>query len=60
MSTQRQTYFQAGTDGQLDHKLTMAVLRAEGVAKPPRPFHLNNDNHVLWDECYSGRRSLLE
>src|SRR5246127_3935841 len=31
----------AGTDGRLGHELTMAVLRAEGVATPG-PFHLNN------------------
>src|SRR5579864_5896775 len=33
--------FPAGTDGQLGHELTMAVLRAEGVITPG-PFHLNN------------------
>ena len=33
--------FPAGTDAQLGHELTMAVLRAEGVATPG-PFHLNN------------------
>jgi phenylpyruvate tautomerase PptA (4-oxalocrotonate tautomerase family) len=33
--------FPAGTDGRLGHELTMAVLRAEGVATPG-PFHLNN------------------
>jgi phenylpyruvate tautomerase PptA (4-oxalocrotonate tautomerase family) len=33
--------FPVGTDGQLGHELTMAVLRAEGVAAPG-PFHLNN------------------
>jgi len=33
--------FPPGTDGQLGHELTMAVLRAEGVASPG-PFHLNN------------------
>src|SRR5580693_174207 len=33
--------FPVGTDGQLGHELTMAVLRAEGVATPG-PFHLNN------------------
>src|ERR1700691_3656338 len=33
--------FPAGTDGKLGHELTMAVLRAEGVATPG-PFHLNN------------------
>lgn len=33
--------FPPGTDGQLGHELTMAVLRAEGV-KLPGPFHLNN------------------
>ncbi len=33
--------FPEGTDGQLSHELTMAVLRAEGVATPG-PFHLNN------------------
>jgi phenylpyruvate tautomerase PptA (4-oxalocrotonate tautomerase family) len=33
--------FPAGTDAQLGHELTMAVLRAEGV-KNPGPFHLNN------------------
>jgi hypothetical protein len=33
--------FPAGTDGQLGHELTMAVLRAEGVATPG-PFHLSN------------------
>jgi phenylpyruvate tautomerase PptA (4-oxalocrotonate tautomerase family) len=33
--------FPPGTDGQLGHELTMAVLRAEGVATPG-PFHLNN------------------
>jgi len=33
--------FPAGTDGVLGKELTMAVLRAEGVASPG-PFHLNN------------------
>ncbi len=33
--------FPQGSDGQLGHELTMAVLRAEGVAAPG-PFHLNN------------------
>src|SRR5256885_8503455 len=33
--------FPAGTDGLLGKELTMAVLRAEGVAAPG-PFHLNN------------------
>lgn len=33
--------FPAGADAQLGHELTMAVLRAEGVANPG-PFHLNN------------------
>src|SRR5713226_5220396 len=33
--------FPTGTDAQLGHELTMAVLRAEGV-KSPGPFHLNN------------------
>jgi len=33
--------FPPGTDGQLGHEFTMAVLRAEGV-KAPGPFHLNN------------------
>src|SRR3989442_3101498 len=33
--------FPAGADGQLGHELTMAVLRAEGVATPGA-FHLNN------------------
>ena len=33
--------FPDGTDGRLGHELTMAVLRAEGVATPG-PFHLNN------------------
>ncbi len=33
--------FPAGTDGLLGKELTMAVLRAEGVATPG-PFHLNN------------------
>ena len=33
--------FPAGTDGRLGKELTMAVLRAEGVATPG-PFHLNN------------------
>jgi phenylpyruvate tautomerase PptA (4-oxalocrotonate tautomerase family) len=33
--------FPAGTDRQLGQELTMAVLRAEGVASPG-PFHLNN------------------
>ncbi len=33
--------FPVGTDGRLGHELTMAVLRAEGVATPG-PFHLNN------------------
>jgi phenylpyruvate tautomerase PptA (4-oxalocrotonate tautomerase family) len=33
--------FPVGTDGQLGHALTMAVLRAEGVVAPG-PFHLNN------------------
>src|SRR5260370_18985399 len=34
-------FFPDGTDGRLGHELTMAVLRAEGVATPG-PFHLNN------------------
>ena len=33
--------FPAGTDARLGKELTMAVLRAEGVATPG-PFHLNN------------------
>ena len=33
--------FPASTDSRLGHELTMAVLRAEGVATPG-PFHLNN------------------
>src|SRR6267378_3649152 len=33
--------FPAGSDGLLGKELTMAVLRAEGVATPG-PFHLNN------------------
>lgn len=33
--------FPQGSDGQLGHELTIAVLRAEGVAAPG-PFHLNN------------------
>ena len=33
--------FPDGTDGRLGHELTMAVLRAEGVATPGA-FHLNN------------------
>jgi len=33
--------FPAGTDRQLGEELTMAVLRAEGVATPG-PFHLDN------------------
>jgi len=33
--------FPEGTDRQLGEELTLAVLRAEGVAKPG-PFHLNN------------------
>lgn len=33
--------FPAGTDRQLGEELTLAVLRAEGVATPG-PFHLNN------------------
>ena len=33
--------FPAGTEGLLGKELTMAVLRAEGVATPG-PFHLNN------------------
>src|SRR5271155_5756225 len=33
--------FPDGTDGQLGHELTMAVLRAEGVAAPG-PFPPNN------------------
>jgi len=33
--------FPAGTDRQMGEQLTMAVLRAEGVAAPG-PFHLNN------------------
>jgi phenylpyruvate tautomerase PptA (4-oxalocrotonate tautomerase family) len=33
--------FPPGTDGKLGKDLTMAVLRAEGVAVPG-PFHLNN------------------
>jgi phenylpyruvate tautomerase PptA (4-oxalocrotonate tautomerase family) len=33
--------FPTGTDGQLGHELTIAVLRAEGVTTPG-PFHLNN------------------
>lgn len=37
----RADLFPAGTDRQLGEELTLAVLRAEGVAKPG-PFHLNN------------------
>jgi len=33
--------FPAGTDRQLGEQLTLAILRAEGVASPA-PFHLNN------------------
>lgn len=33
--------FPSAADAQLGHDLTMAVLRAEGVATPG-PFHLNN------------------
>jgi hypothetical protein len=33
--------FPAGSDGRLGKELTMAVLRAEGVATPGS-FHLNN------------------
>src|SRR2546430_15745866 len=33
--------FPAGTEARLGKELTMAVLRAEGVATPG-PFHLNN------------------
>src|SRR5438132_3597533 len=33
--------FPAGSDGRLGKELTLAVLRAEGVATPG-PFHLNN------------------
>src|SRR5436309_14384251 len=33
--------FPAGTEGLLGKELTIAVLRAEGVANPG-PFHLNN------------------
>jgi phenylpyruvate tautomerase PptA (4-oxalocrotonate tautomerase family) len=33
--------FPAGTDRQLGEELTLAILRAEGVAAPG-PFHLNN------------------
>ena len=33
--------FPLGSEGKLGHELTMAVLRAEGVAAPG-PFHLNN------------------
>ncbi len=33
--------FPAGTDGRLGKELTMAILRAEGVATPG-PYHLNN------------------
>ena len=33
--------FPAGTDRQLGEELTLAILRAEGVATPG-PFHLNN------------------
>jgi phenylpyruvate tautomerase PptA (4-oxalocrotonate tautomerase family) len=33
--------FPAGTDRQLCEELTLAILRAEGVATPG-PFHLNN------------------
>src|SRR5437867_11507927 len=38
--------FPAGTDGLLGKELTMAVLRAEGVATPG-PFHLNNPAAVI-------------
>lgn len=37
----RADLFPAGADRQLGEELTLAVLRAEGVAKPG-PFHLNN------------------
>lgn len=37
----RSDLFPAGTDRQLGEELTLAVLRAEGVARPG-PFHLNN------------------
>ncbi len=37
----RADLFPAGVDRQLGEELTMAVLRAEGVAAPG-PFHLNN------------------
>ena len=37
----RSDLFPPDSDAQLGHELTMAVLRAEGVATPG-PFHLNN------------------
>src|SRR3984885_152102 len=37
----RKDLFPEGTDRQLGEELTLAVLRAEGVASPG-PFHLNN------------------
>src|SRR5437588_11340483 len=38
--------FPAGSDSRLGKELTMAVLRAEGVATPG-PFHLNNTAAVI-------------
>ncbi|HYC26801.1 MAG TPA: tautomerase family protein [Nitrososphaerales archaeon] len=57
--------FPAGTDGQLGHELTMAVLRAEGVSNPG-PFHLNNtaafihrmDPHAVHTAAVEGARTV--
>src|SRR6267378_3941679 len=59
--------FPAGTDGLLGKELTMAVLRAEGVATPG-PFHLNNtaafihrmDPRAVRRACRQGRRGARE
>ena len=57
--------FPAGVDGQLGHELTMAVLRAEGVATPG-PFHMNNtaafvhrmDPHALHTAATNSARAV--
>src|SRR3989442_13121807 len=57
--------FPAGTEGLLGKELTMAVLRAEGVATPG-PFHLNNtaafvhlmDPHAVHTAATNSARSV--
>src|SRR5712664_684198 len=57
--------FPAGTEGLLGKELTMAVLRAEGVATPG-PFHLNNtaafvhlmDPHTVHTAATNSARSV--